>query len=120
MKKKLVYVLFLLLAITACGDFFVEDIANDQVEIVTPKNDVIVNTNKITLVWEALDGAESYRVIVVSPCFSEVSYYACDSITENHKVDTSLPDGTYEWSVQASNSAYTSLKTYAKFQISAK
>lgn len=120
MKKKLTCLLLLLLAFTACNDFFVKDIADDQVEIVAPKNNVVVNSNEITLVWEALDGAESYRVIVVSPSFSEVLYYACDSITESYKVDVSLPNGTYEWSVQASNSAYTSFKTYAKFQISAK
>lgn len=111
--------MFVLFFFVSCDDFLVEDISDNQVEILAPKDNVIVNSNKLTLVWEALDGAESYHVIVVSPSFSEVLYYACDSVTEDYKVEVSLPNGAYEWSVQASNSAYTSFKTYAKFQISA-
>lgn len=118
MNRNLMVLLFSLPLLAACGDIFVKDISEKQVEMVTPINNVIVKNKEITLVWETLEDAEKYHVVIVSPSLSEIRSYACDSVTEDYKIKVSLPNGTYEWSVQASNSAYESLKSYAKFQIS--
>lgn len=118
MKKNLMHLAILSLMLVACDDFLVKDISDNEVSIIAPSNNVTLNANKATLVWEPVDGAEEYHVVIVSPSFSEVIYHACDSITTDYKIEVSLPIGTYEWSVQATNSAYSSLKTIGKFQIS--
>lgn len=118
MKRYLVHLTIPLLVLVACDDFLVTDISNNEVSIIAPSHNVTLNTNKATLVWEPVDGAEDYHVVVVSPSFSEVIYHACDSITNDYKIEVSLPIGTYEWSVQATNSAYASPKAIGKFQIS--
>lgn len=119
MNSKLIVLLFSPLLFSACGDIFVKDISEEQIKIVTPKDNVVIKNNEITMVWEALEDAEEYHVIIVAPSFSKVLYYACDSVTKDYKIKISLPNGAYEWSVQATNSAYVSLKTYDKFQIAA-
>lgn len=117
--KQLMILLLSLLLFAACDDIFVKDISNKQINIVAPQKDIIVDKNEITLVWDELEGAKKYHVIIVSPSYAEVLYYACDSITEDYKLKVSLPNGAYEWSVQATNSAYSSLKSNAKFQVAA-
>jgi hypothetical protein len=115
--KKILILLFSLMALTACDDIFVKDISDKQINIVAPANNIVLDKNEVTLVWEELEGAQNYHVIIVSPSLAEVRYYACDSITDDYKLKVSLPDGTYEWSVQATNSAHESLKTHETFQI---
>ncbi len=115
--KQILILLFSLMALTACEDIFVKDISDKQINIVAPANNIVLDKSEVTLVWEELEGAQNYHVIVVSPSLAEVRYYACDSITEDYKLKVSLPNGAYEWSVQATNSAHKSLKTYETFQI---
>lgn len=117
MNRQLFPILLPLLFFTACDDIFVEDISKDKVNIIAPKNDVILENENTTLVWDVLDGADEYHVIVVSPSFSDIRAYICDSITDDYKMKLSLHNGAYEWSVQACNSAYVSLKNYETFQI---
>ena len=116
-KKKWIFGGLIAVCCTACDDFIEEDISDNRVNILAPKDKVMLDSNQLTLVWEELEGAESYHVVVVSPSFDDIVYYACDSVTEDYKLNVSLPNGIYEWSVQAVNSAYTSLKSCDKFQI---
>lgn len=115
--KLFVSLLLSLLLFTACEDIFVKDISNKKIEIVAPKSNAVLNKNEVTLVWEELEGAKEYHVTIVSPSLAEVLYYPCDTIIEDYKLKLSLPNGSYEWFVQASNSAHKSLKSSDKFQI---
>lgn len=115
--KQLFILLLSLFIFSACEDIFVKDITDKRIDIVAPANGAIVNKKEITLVWEELNGATDYHVIIVSPSITEVLYYACDSVTKDYKLKVSLPNGVYEWSVQASNSAHISHKSSQTFQI---
>lgn len=117
--KQLTLLLLSLFIFSACEDIFVKDISDKRIDIVAPANGAKVNRNEITLVWEELEGAKDYHVIVVAPSLAKVLYYACDSITEDYKLKISLPNGTYEWFVQASNSAHVSLKSSQTFEVAA-
>lgn len=117
--KQILILLLTLMALTACDDIFVKDISDKQINIVAPANNIVLDKNEVTLVWEELEGAENYHVVIVSPSLAEVRYYACDSITEDYKLKVTLPNGAYEWFVKATNSAHESLKTYETFQIAA-
>lgn len=115
--KQFLILLFSLVVLTACEDIFVKDISDKQINIIAPADNIALDKHEVTLVWDELEGAQNYHVIIVSPSLAEVRYYACDSITEDYKLKVTLPNGSYEWSVQATNSAHESLKTYEKFQI---
>ena len=115
--KQFVILLLSLLLFAACEDIFVKDISDKEINIVAPKNNNIMNKNEVTLVWDELEGAQEYHVIVVAPSLAEVLYYACDSITEDYKLKITLPNGSYEWFVQASNSAHTSRKSHDTFRV---
>ncbi len=119
MTNKLLYltILFFSLCFIACDDIFVENISDNAVNIVAPGVDAALQNNSVSLVWETLEGAETYQVIVVSPSFDNIQTYVCDSITEDYKIKVDLDPGKYEWSVQAHNSAYESLKSTRKFEI---
>ncbi len=119
--NKLLYLTILCCAtcFIACDDIFVEDISDDSITIVAPGDGVVLTNSSLTLVWETLEGAESYQVVIVSPSFSDIRSYVCDSVTEDYKMKLTLDPGTYEWSVQGHNSAYASLKSIRKFEIAA-
>jgi hypothetical protein len=112
-------VVFILICLggTACDDIFVKNISDKTVNIVSPVNHATLSQTKTTLVWETMEGAENYQIVIVSPSFDHIETYVCDSVTPNYKLKLPLSEGTYEWSVRASNSAYYSLNSYGTFQI---
>lgn len=118
--RKLLYLFLLLLSssLIACDDIFVEDISDNSVAIIAPGEGVTLNSNGIILAWEALECAEDYLIVVVSPTFDNVYSYICDSITDQCKMKMTLEPGQYAWSVQARNSAHESLKSIRNFEIS--
>ena len=112
------FLLLIMSCLIACDDIFVEDISDDSVSLIAPGEGVTLKNNEVTLVWEALEGAEDYLIVVVSPEFDNILTYICDSITDMCKMKLTLDSGQYEWSVQARNSAYESLKSIRNFEIS--
>jgi len=105
------------MGVTSCEDIFVKDISKKTVDMIAPVNNAILNQTDPTLVWTSTEGAEHYHIIIVSPSFDHIETYACDSITSDYKLKFTLSSGTYQWSVQALNTAYQSLKSYGTFQI---
>ena len=117
-KLHYLFLIILLSCLIACDDIFTEDISDDSVTLIAPGEGVNLKSNEITLAWEALEGAEDYLIVVVSPKFDNVFSYICDSITDQCKMKVTLNSGQYEWSVQARNSAYESIKSIRNFEIS--
>jgi hypothetical protein len=99
-----------------CEDIFEKDISGDSVNIISPENNAIFTGQSIAIVWEELDGAEEYHVVIASPAFNNVLTFR-DTITTETDLELSLPEGQYEWSLQASNFGYKSRKTVRSFEI---
>ena len=107
-----------LFAFGGCEDIFVENISDNSVETVTPADGVVLQAGEISFVWEELYGATNYRVIIVSPSFSNIQSYVCDSTLTETQLDITLSAvGLYEWSIQAGNFGYKSLKSVSGFEI---
>jgi len=119
LKKIYSYVLIgvCLFVLTGCEDVFVENISDDSVEIVFPANNAVLQSGNISFVWERLYGATDYRIIIVSPSFSDIQNYVHDDTLIGTRLDITLPVGTYEWSLQADNFGYRSLKTVSTLEI---
>jgi hypothetical protein len=110
--RKLI-ILTLALAVVACDDFFEKDLSDDKVQVVAPVDGATAPEGEITFAWRAMDGARSYRVTVVSPSFAEASTLAADTLMHNDSLSMKLSlrlqlaAGSYQWSISARNSAYT-------------
>ena len=109
-------IIAILFGLGGCEDIFVENISDDLVQTITPVNNAELKVGTVSFVWEELYGAEDYRVVIVSPSFSNIQNYVCDSILTGQRMDIVLlmPD-MYEWSIEARNFGYKSLKTISKF-----
>ncbi len=111
------YFLVLLVGLTACADIIETDISAERVELVTPMNDLVTNTRVQNFRWKALEGADYYKVIVVSPSFDSTLRYEIERRVSGVQFDTSITPGTYEWTVVGMNDAYTSDQNTRRFTI---
>lgn len=109
----------MLLMLSSCDDFFEEDISGKTIQAVFPTEGILLSSNQVSFVWNEEEGAEKYHVIVVTPTFESIQNYVCDTLIDANTMKLDLPDGEYQWSIQAENSAYKSLANYLTFKIAA-
>lgn len=95
------------LNLMGCDDILEEDIANDEVALFAPGEGVQLDSGSVTFVWDPLEGALDYRLLLVSPDFENPAQVWADTITTGTSFTTSLGAGTYTWGVNAANTAYT-------------
>ncbi|WP_298892442.1 hypothetical protein [uncultured Psychroserpens sp.] len=102
----------LLAAITimsfSCDDIIEEDIANDTIQTVAPNEGATIDGNTVQFVWQALDGADDYRLQVINSNQALV----VDSLTTATSLDIVLNPGSYQWRVKGENFAYTTQYTF--------
>ena len=111
--KHLTAVFFFCLLTYACEEIIeVEDISQDDVVVLAPTNNSILNANTITFSWEALDFSDSYRLQIARPGFSDAVQIEVDTLINSTSFNVSLLAGSYQWRIKAINSAYeTAYKT---------
>ncbi len=92
----------------------VPDITNNTVNLIAPSDNATLNITTLTLSWDAVENAESYRVQVVRPNFENIIQLELDSTVEENSISVDLEAGnTYQWRVRAQNSTYaTPYSTY--------
>lgn len=118
MKREAVCVItFFLLCLQSCKDVFEKDISKDVVKMMAPPPSGVLMGEKVDFVWEEMEGAEKYRLVVVKPSFATIRNYICDTIVKNTYFRMSLDTGAYEWSVQAQNFAYESRRNIHSFTV---
>jgi hypothetical protein len=85
-------------------DFIVEDITDKSIVVLSPTNNLVTTTNKITFWWEELNGAEKYNLQVVKPTFSSIAQIISDTNITANKFTLTLQPGNYQWRIRAMNS----------------
>ncbi|WAC02703.1 hypothetical protein N7U66_03255 [Lacinutrix neustonica] len=105
MKKLISVSLFtsLLFLIIGCDDVFEEDITNDLVTVSSPQNQSVINGNSVQFKWNALKGAENYRIQVVE---ENTQRNFLDSLVTGNSFTFNLNPGNYNWRIRAENFAY--------------
>lgn len=96
-----------------------DDLTNQQVILSSPDNEKFVNFTNVTLTWEPLKNATTYRLRVVNTATGQEVYPQTDLTDTSFTLDLpNLADGTYEWRLKAKN-AETETKQYSarKFNI---
>ncbi|GAA3647271.1 fibronectin type III domain-containing protein [Flavivirga jejuensis] len=106
--KKLIYLCCLLLTVLACDDIIgVVNISNETVTAIAPATDAVLTDNDVIFIWEAIEGAENYKIQIATPNFANAAQIVTDSTLTKTLFSKTLNSGNYEWRVRAENSAYT-------------
>lgn len=92
----------------SCEDIFEEDITDDSVSVVSPLKDQKIESNVVRFQWNAIKGADKYRVQIYDVNESIV----LDSLTDKTNLSYSLIQGDYQWRVRGENSAYQSTYSF--------
>jgi hypothetical protein len=93
----------------SCDDILEDDITNDTILIIYPQSNQEIAGNIVNFQWQALDGADKYRVQV----YNSNQSIALDSLVSTTFLNYSLNPGSYQWRVRGENSAYTSSYSFA-------
>ncbi len=105
--KKIIPLIAFLFLITSCDVLLVKDISGDTIEIIAPSSGAHLTGGSASFSWEPLEQAEHYRLILVSPSFTDVSVNLADTLLyENIFKSEELLSGDYQWRLQAFNSEY--------------
>lgn len=95
---------YLTLLIVSCDDIFEKDITNDTVQTISPLNETLVESNVVNFQWNALEGANKYRIQIIGAHQSIV----LDSLVSKTSLAIPLTQGVYQWKVRGENFAYQS------------
>ncbi len=96
--------------LTILEDSIEPDISGSSVDVISPVSGITIPEGEIIFNWELLQGADRYRLIVVTPDFASASSTVCDILIDsdatahNATHTVRLYPGAYQWSVQGLNS----------------
>ncbi|QTE21139.1 hypothetical protein [Polaribacter cellanae] len=116
MKKKLLFVC-IIFSVLSCEALFVDDITQDAVIILAPKNNSQLESGKITFHWEKLSDTLSYQIQIATPNFENAKQILLDSLTKKNTISKELSTGEYQWRVKASNTNFSTTYTTANLTI---
>lgn len=91
----------------SCDDILEEDIQNNQIITLNPKEGDSIAGNTVQFLWEGLEGADSYRVQVYRE-----SNLVTDTTVSTSPFTEVLNEGSYQWRVKGQNSAYEAPYTF--------
>ncbi len=120
------FTLLLLAALSACDEIFEADISGKEVAVIAPADGAEITEGRVSFRWNALDGADKYRVVVVSPDFEQARLVArdtvlyADSLTMSLGFGLTLAPADYQWSIGAFNGAYGSIVSVYSLTVVAK
>lgn len=97
-----------LLYVTGCDDFFEKDLTGKRVNLIAPGDSIVTTVTRQLFLWEELDGATAYRLVVMVPDFRQSGVCLLDTLVNDHRYEYELPEGIYTWGIQAENSAWKS------------
>lgn len=117
MRTKLIlYCSLFCLFLSGCEDIFLKDISGEQVVVISPVTNTFFEGEKVLFAWDRMEGAEKYHIEVASPSFDEDSPLY-DTITDTTRIELSLSEGMYQWSIYGYNYGYKSKKIIRSFEI---
>ena len=89
-----------------CEDVFEKDLSKKEVVLVAPGDSIRTSYGQQVFVWEEIEGATRYRLVIVSPRFERPERYLLDTLVTGRQFPFTLKPGEYQWRVIPENSAY--------------
>lgn len=106
--KSYVYLLVMVVSVTACEEIFDEDLSNKKLEILAPSNNLTTTKTTLTFWWNEMKDADIYQLQVVRTHFDSISSIAADTSLAGNKFALTLNPGRYQWRVWAENTGTNS------------
>jgi hypothetical protein len=104
---KRVVLLLLFICLCNCEELIeVEDISNEEVTVLAPVDNTILETNVVNFSWQTLEFAETYHLQVAKPSFVAAQEIVLDTIISSSNFTKILESNPYQWRIKAKNSAY--------------
>ena len=88
----------------SCDDILEEDITNDMVQVTTPLSNAVIESNVVNFRWNALDGADKYRIQV----YGNNQAMVLDTLVNPSSFTYPMRSGNFQWRIRGENSAYQS------------
>lgn len=95
-------ILLLVLVLVSCTDVFEEDISFKSLDLMSPINNSIINSNYVQFQWAYLKGVQNYRVRVSN----SNSVIIQDTLVVENKYKMPISSGEYFWQARGENFAY--------------
>lgn len=105
-------------ALFSCEEILFEnDITSKSVDILSPKDNTVVEAATVYFDWEEIEGATSYEIQLATPDFENTQQLIFKTTVDETAYSEDLSPGHYEWRVRGINSGYTTGYTSAKFKV---
>jgi len=101
--------IFLSVLIVSCSEFIEKDVSDQKVFLIAPSDSLESSRYNQTFSWEAVEGAQTYRLQIAAGSFDSISYMVEDTLIKTTKMGLVLEPGKYQWRVRAQNSGSSSL-----------
>lgn len=109
MKNRIFFlVIAALFVATGCKEIIAKNITSETPVLIVPSANDTVPYNPVQFKWEPMDGATKYRLQVVTPGFSNISYFALDTLVTGTEFYAALDSAKYEMKLTAVNAGYES------------
>lgn len=107
MKKSSVFYCATVLILSyfySCDDILEDDISDNQVITVSPTEGQTISGEFVNFQWQALDGADQYRVLVSDNEMNNLT--VIDSLVVGQQLGVSIGAGSYNWTIRGENFGY--------------
>lgn len=110
-----IIILCIIITVGSCDDIILNDISQEKVVLVSPKDNTSTYLSTQILWWEHVNDADYYQLQITTPDFIQPAILLVDTLTDENKYTINLLPGNYQWRVRAINSEYQT--TYTTFSI---
>lgn len=104
MRNFFIYMLLLTGMLCSCTDIFEEEIDDEQIVLLAPSDLLRTKVIQHTFWWEEVEGANEYRLQMVSPHFDTIEKLVLDTVVTENSFSYSMNPGRYQWRVRGENS----------------
>lgn len=116
--RKVLFLVAVFIGYMSCEELIeVADISNETLVVLAPKNKTVLKSGTIVFTWEGLEEAETYRLQIAIPYFTEAVQILADSTLSGTSFSTTLENNSYEWRIRAENSGYVTDYTIQSFTV---
>lgn len=104
MRNYIICMLSLVGLLYSCTDIIEEEIDDEEIILLAPADLLRTKVIQHTFWWEEVEGANEYRLQMVSPHFDTIEKLVMDTVVSTNSFPYTMTPGRYQWRVRGENS----------------
>ncbi len=105
-RVEVITIIGIALLFCSCDSIFEEDISNDTIKTIIPKQNDTLKKNIVNFRWNSVEGVVDYQLQIVNPSFNNIDEFVVDSLITELEIDLSLNPAEYQWRIRGINNGY--------------